>query len=154
MEPETLDAFERKLRAAREFEHRIEHERGTAIFRVRLPTPGEQRLIAGPFFRGNTIPDGNLAAFNRKLAETVVVGWSGVTSRDLSGESDSPVGFSDRALRILLDERPDWQDEILEHAIVEKRRREEALEADRKNSSSGSPGSSPPARRPASKRSA
>ena len=157
MQSETLDAFEKKLRAAREFEHTIEHEHGTATFHIRLPTPGEQRLLAGPFFEGNRIPDGKLAAFNRALAEAVVVGWNGVTSRDLLPDlpegSDAPLGFSQTALRLVLDNRTDWQDELLQVAVAEKRRREEALEADRKNSPSGSSGKVTSARRAASKQS-
>lgn len=154
MESETLDAFEKKLRAAREFEHTIEHEHGTATFHVRLPTPGEQRLLAGPFFEGNRIPDGKLAAFNRALAEAIIVGWNGVTSRDLLPEGgDAPIGFSRTALRLVLDTRTDWQDELLQVAVAEKKRREEALEADRKNLLSGSSGNRTSARRVASKQS-
>jgi len=141
-----LDALADKMRQAREFEVPV----GAAKFLLRLPTPGEYRLLAGPFTVDGTIPDGNLTAFERKLAEAVLVGWSGLQAREIFPDAEAePLAFSATTARLLLEYRVDIQDLVIQAVVAEKRKRNAEVEADQKNSRSGSPGKETSARRAA-----
>lgn len=78
----------------------------------------------------------------RLLLDKAITGWRGVTTKHFGIEgAASPVPFSQTALTALLEQRQDIADELAGTIFVFQQQRREKIEAERKNSESGSSGS-------------
>lgn len=141
--------------AARSFSHALDGER--IAVSLLLPTPHEAEVAAvrhrlGPDGR----PDGAAAVRTvRQLLEQAIVGWQGVTVRDLL-PADAPaepdqagqaVPWAPALVPLLLDAQPAWQMELHRHLFERIEQRNAARDTAAKNSSSASSGRSPAPRR-------
>ena len=73
-----------------------------ATYRLRIPTPGEYRLLAGPFNENGRIPDKNFASFERALAARALVGWRGVSLKDIDGSGAGALPYTEDAVKLLM----------------------------------------------------
>lgn len=70
----------------------------------------------------------------RATLEHSVIGWQGVLASDVvPGQPDEPLPFSAEALRLLLDERPDWERLALSALLAKADERNARLGLARKN---------------------
>lgn len=135
-----LADIKRQAEAAREFEHPF----GAFTFQLRLPTPFEAECAAaGQGFTRRATGDVVVRA-QRALTEVAIIGWRGLTVRDILGEhkhGDDEFAYEPDAVPLLLDERSDIAQELWLKALLPKlEARNQAKEATAKNSQRASPG--------------
>jgi hypothetical protein len=133
----SVDLADIKMRDSRlrEFAHAV----GGATIHLRHPTRYDVERLAG-LNRGDDI------ALMRALVCASVIGWDGVTVADAFPEAKNgadPLEFSADALAAVCDERTEWVRDLGMAVVNRIGARRERIEADRKNSSSGSAGSGP-----------
>lgn len=134
------DLADLRLRAQRMREFTL-HLDDQVVVQLRHPTRFELERL---FVRHK----GDMAGMLRQLTEMSLIGWQGVRVRDAVPEAkngDEPLEWSPEAAELLLDERTEWIDAIGTACVTRMTKRHERIEADRKNSSSGPPGSAPAA---------
>jgi len=128
-----------RYHAAREFEVTI----GAATFRLRLPTPFDERRCALALNRKDgELDEGAGAQWMRDLTAIALVGWQGVTVGDLLQDGDAAaLPFSREMAAALISRRIDILDELTPAFARVRDERRSKLEGDAKNSASASNGS-------------
>lgn len=131
--------LKRRVEAARELTVPV----GGRTFTLRYPDRNERRRLAFV----TALPDGRIdqVAYSRDLVAASVVWWD-CTVSDAFPESktpDEPLPLTPEAIAFVLGERADWVDELFVAIIKHYQARDAALETDRKNSPTASPGNDP-----------
>ncbi len=130
-----LTTFKQQIEAARQ----VEFEVGQGKFRIRLPSDHVWRVA----LESNRDGQGRVieAQAFRTILNTALVGWEGVTTRDLKPDAEAaPLPFSPEARELLLDNRQDIADALTIQIGVKLGERRQAREAAQKNSSPASNG--------------
>lgn len=130
-----MDAIERLEEAARKAREFL-YASGERVLTLRRPTQAESIAIANKHGLGSTLRNGTGAwLWMRYQLEESIVGWTGVRERDLvPGGEASPVSWSPRAVRLLLDCMPDEESQQLAALLTEKTKERQAeIEADAGN---------------------
>jgi hypothetical protein len=132
MSDDALLRLEAAALKAREFAHTI----GERCYTLRIPTRREVRECVHARGLGRSVGDAMLMPLLRHyLLQQCVVGWTGVRARDLvAGGAADPWPWSPGAVALLLDNRPDEADELGRVLMEQADKRNEAIEADAKNS--------------------
>lgn len=150
-----LEDIVARARAARSFTHPLEG--GRITISLLLPTPHDAEVVA---VRNRLAPDGTpdgaaLVRSTRQLLEQSIVGWEGVTVRDIMppGMAVEPEEASAAAVHapvtvaMLLDAQPKWQLALSDALYGRMAERNKARDTAAKNSNGASPGKSPARRR-------
>jgi hypothetical protein len=137
-----LEAFKKRLQAAREFEFAFDDLKFTCV----LPTPIDERIIA--------VRNGERGAVGAELwrfdlAVGSVTGWNvlvkHISKDDKHGEESVPC--TPEFVRILFSMHPEISDALSVEIITRRKVKDSKLEDDEKNSDSASPGSVPERKR-------
>lgn len=123
-----FNAFKAQIEAARSIEVPV----GAATYRLQLPVEHAWRVA----IEANRDAGGRLlqAKAFREVLSVAIVGWQGVTTRDLLPDAvEEPLPFSPAARESLLDIRQDIADDLTVAIGLEMKARREKLEAARKN---------------------
>lgn len=132
------DLKDRALKA-REFVHAI----ADCTFTLRTPSRHEMRQVAHQ--HGLRELDGpELGLLQYHLVVAHMAGWTGVRVSHLmpdaqGADAATPVPMAPDAVALLLDAQPEWADQLGTAMLVRVRVRNQALEADEKNSQPTSP---------------
>lgn len=141
MNDDDISRLEAAALKAREFTHQV----GERCYTLRVPTRTDVRECviehrldrAGPLIMPPLL--------RRYLLEDALVGWTGVRARDVLPTAGSdPLPWSQRAVVLLIDGRPDEADDLGRVLMAEADKRHAAAEADAKNSPPVSPPSEAP----------
>lgn len=129
---DALAKLEADALKAREFTHTA----GERCYTLRTPTRREVRECVHAHGLGRSVGDAMLMPLLRHyLLQQCLVGWTGVRTRDVvPGGAADPLPWSPRAAALLLDNRPDEADELGRLLMEQADQRNEAIEADAKNS--------------------
>lgn len=123
-----FNLFKTQLESARQVEVVIDERK----FRIRLPADHVWRVA----LESNRDTEGRVieAQAFRVILNTALIGWEGVTTRDLMPDAAcEPLPFSPEARALLLDNRQDIADVLTVHIGAKLRERREAREAAQKN---------------------
>jgi hypothetical protein len=121
-----LDYIARKARAAREFEHAA----GPAKFNLRVPTKLESSIAFAESLGERRRRDAaSSLRFERALLLLAVVGWSGVSVRDVLPEhaGEDEFAFEPGAAELLFDAQPEWEGELMQ-ALMQRIAQRQAVE--------------------------
>lgn len=126
-----MDDIRARALAARTFTHSI----GTCEFKCVTPTRHDLRRIASEHGLSNLESDSMaLPLLYRYVLESAVVGWMGLRNVDaVPGESSDPLPWSTAAVVAVLDNNPDWEDELGRVVVSRANVRGQQLEDAAKN---------------------
>lgn len=117
--------------AARTFTHSI----GPCKFKLVTPTRHDLRRIASQ--HGLSSLEGDAMAMPmlyRYVLESALVGWGGVLNgHAVPGEEQTPLPWSAEAVGVVLDNNPDWEDELGAVVVARANVRGQQLEDAEKN---------------------
>lgn len=118
-----------ELKAAAERARRFTHEIDGRRFELVTPTQFAVDVL--------TEDKRTLSRVSRAVLLAALRGWSNVTTDDLNlaaGEvTREPLVYSAEAAELLLDERPDWQIDLVEAVSIKVKERRERFEASQGN---------------------
>lgn len=125
-----MQDLRRRAQSEREFTHMVDQ----VEFQLRHPS----KLDAERIWATHRT---NMVSAMALLVRDSLIGWRGVRVRDAVPESkqgDEPLPFEPEAVDLVLNERTDWVKDIGDAIVSRMSARQKRIEADRKNSLTGS----------------